>query len=833
MHNSYIHRLGFAAAASAFLLLVPVTAVEAQVTPPTTAPPTSPPVASPPGTPQQTTPPPVVTAPAQPTAPTQLPPEAAGLTTQQIQDAIRSSGLSEAQVRDRLRAAGYNPALADPFFAAQAGAAGATAGGTVPGASSGASPDFVRALTTLGILSGSDQPTTDRRNPDVSAGGAGSVFGKDVFNRASTAFDPVTAGPVDPGYRLGVNDQLQLIITGGVELAYALDIRRDGTVVIPTVGQVSVAGLTLEGARTLLRQRAAEVYNGLKTGTAKLDLTISRIRTNSIFVIGEVEEPGAYQVNALSTVFGALARAGGPAVRGSFRAVEVRRAGQVVKRVDLYRYLLDGDASEDIRLEQGDVIFVPLNNRAVAVSGAVRRPRIFELRPDEGFDDLMRFAGGVLPTASLDRVQIDRILPAAQRAPGIDRVKIDLRLNGRIENGGAFTLADGDVVTVFAIGDLRRNTISIGGAVFDPGEYEYRQGMTVDSLIARARGLLPFAIRERVLIHRLLPETGRTESFVVSLDSAGGRNFRLAEFDQVGVLDVRRDYPSREISVSGAVNNPAVMPYLEHESLRDVIDRAGGFTEGAQLVSVARRRTGAAFNDTTSIVTNFAAAVDFSPGGRASSMLLEPFDRIDVRMSPGYRGQKFVRLSGDFLNPGLYAITENVDRVSDVVKRAGGLLPYAYAASFQLRRNDLPVALDFTRAMDGDDKQNLLVKDGDELTIHSDPNVVRVVGAVSRPSLIRFQPGLGVFDYIELSGGPAELGEKKQAVVDYPSGFSRRVRRRLFFWTSQPEVISGSTITVPATTQKDRNFDTVITRTVQTISGLATLIVTYLAIRRN
>jgi protein involved in polysaccharide export with SLBB domain len=546
-----------------------------------------------------------------------------------------------------------------------------------------------------------------------------------------------------------------------------------------------------------------------------------------------VEEPGAYQVNALSTVFDALARAGGPAVRGSFRQVELRRAGQVLKRVDLYRYLLDGDASEDVRLEQGDVIFVPLNDRAVAVSGAVRRPRIFELKPNEGFADLMRFAGGVKPSASLDRIQIDRILPASQRSPGLDRVKIDVRLNGRLENGAAVPIVDGDVVTVFEIGDLRRNLITIGGAVFEPGEYEYHPGMTIDSLIARAQGLLPYAIRNRVLVHRPVPQTGRTESFVISLDSLGGHNFKLAEFDQVGVLDVRRDYPASEVAVTGAVNNPGAKPFLEHETLRDVIDRVGGFAEGAQIVSLARRKLGSTFSDTTSVVTTFAAALDFTPGGRADSIVLKPFDRIDVRLSPGYRGQQFVRVDGDFLNPGMYAIVENADRISDVVRKAGGLLPHAYPESFQLRRGDLPVALDFRRAMERDPEQDLFVRGGDELVIHVDPSVVKVGGAVSRPSLIRFQPGLSVFDYIELAGGPSELGEKKKAVVDYPGGFSRRVRRRLFLWTDQPEVVSGSSIVVPAETPKERNLEAIFARTVQTATALASLALAYVAIRRN
>jgi protein involved in polysaccharide export with SLBB domain len=843
------------------------------------------------------------------------------ITNQQIADAIRGSGLSETQVRERLRQAGYDPALADPFFTAQtAGARGASTTGS-------ASADFAKALTDLGIIAPpSDKEaetpkSEERRNAEDPSGDAGGVFGKDVFNRASTSFDPVAAGPVDPSYRLGVDDQLQLILTGEVEAAYALDIRRDGSVVIPQVGQVTIAGLTLEGARTLLRQRAGESYSGLRSGGTRLDLSISRIRTNAVFVIGEVEEPGAYQVNALATVFHALARAGGPTTRGSFRTIEVRRGGTVVQRIDLYAYLLRGDGSQDIRLEQGDVIYVPLNTRAVALTGAVRRARIFELKDNEGFSELLFFAGGLSTRASLDRVQVDRILPPEQRAPGFDRVRLDIQLNGRVEVASAFPLLDNDVLTVFEIGDLRRNIVSVAGAVFQPGEFEYRAGQTVDSLLARANGLLPFAIRERVLIRRMIPQTGRSELFVVSLDSAGGRDFllaefdavsvldarrdlaeaptvtitgavndpgekgyleretlrdlidragglgvsaitdrvllsrldrrtgtresfaisldsagggafRLAEFDQVTVLNVQREFPGRTVVVTGAVREGGEKNHLASESLRDLIDRAGGFVEGAQLVSLSRRKVGATFSDTTSVVYQFFAATDFGPDGRASRTEVEPFDRVDVRMSPGYRGQRFVQVSGEFMNPGQYAITENVDRISTLVRRAGGTLPHAQGESFQLRRGGLPVAVDFAQALRGNRRDDLQLRDGDELVIRADPRTVKVEGAVLRPSLIKYEPGRSVSDYIELAGGPTAKGEAHRAVVDFPSGYSERVRRYLWLIKTQPQVVSGSTITVPTEPESTTNGGEIFSRVFQTVAAVTSLVIAYAAVTR-
>ena len=397
------------------------------------------------------------------------------VSNEQIANAIVQSGLNEQQIKSRLRAAGYDTTLADPFFghaaqqSAQPGAVGV-----------GQSDAFLRALERIGVTVPGQGSTSNPNSAESTAHTPvdaklvrplSTVFGKDIFDRASTAFDPIESGPVDAAFRLGVGDQLQLVVTGQVELAYQLEVRRDGTVIIPQVGQISLAGLTMDGARTFLKDRMERSYSGLKSGEARLDLSISRVRSNSVFVIGEVENPGAVQVNALATVFNAIARAGGPTDRGSFRSVEVRRANKVIQKLDLYEYLLDGNASGDIRLEQGDVVYVPLAQRVVAVKGEVRRAKTFQLLDSEGFNDLLRFAGGLLPTASTERVQIDRILAMDQRAPGLDRVKVDVHLKGRLDSLSSVKLLDGDIITVFPIGDLRRNVVSLGGEVYQPGDY--------------------------------------------------------------------------------------------------------------------------------------------------------------------------------------------------------------------------------------------------------------------------------------------------------------------------------------------------------------------------
>ncbi|HKC39050.1 MAG TPA: SLBB domain-containing protein, partial [Gemmatimonadales bacterium] len=424
-----------------------------------------------------------------------LPPGAQGLlqNPDAIRQRIRESGLSADQIRARLRASGYPESLLDAYLGN-----GASPAGAQPGT---AELSAIQALG-FGPLGGSQQGLdtgTIRWRGDTLAFKS-NVFGVDVFRRSTTQFLPLLAGPVPPDYHLGPRDVLVLILTGDVELAYTLQVTREGFVFIPQVGQVFVNNLTLSQLRDVLYTRLGRVYSGVRRGanaTTRFDISVANVRANQIFVVGEVAQPGAYQISSLGTVLTALYAAGGVIERANMRRIEVQRLGKAVASLDLYDYLLRGDTRSDIRLETGDVVFVPVHETRVQMSGAVIRPGIYELKTGEQLGDLLAASGGFRADAALQRVTVHRILAAAERGPGrAPRAALDVALavaapapagDGQGTSHGsaalgapgvrvpALALMDGDSVVVDSLPPLSETYyVAIAGRVNKPGRFPWR-----------------------------------------------------------------------------------------------------------------------------------------------------------------------------------------------------------------------------------------------------------------------------------------------------------------------------------------------------------------------
>jgi len=671
------------------------------------------------------------------------------------------------------------------------------------------------------------------------------IFGRDLFTRATSQFQAVNAGPVDPSYRLGPGDQILLVLTGDVDVSQTLEVSREGTITVPQVGQLVVQGLTLGQAEDLLFSRLSTVFAGVGRGpgaTTQFNASLGRLRSNQVFLAGEVQRPGAYQVSSVGTAFTALYQARGPNVNGTFRRIEVRRAGTLLETLDVYDYLLRGDTRRDVRLDQGDIVFVPLAGRQVGVSGGVRRPAIYELLPGEELRDLLRFAGGLEATAFLGRVQIDRVLPPEQRTRGVDRVLIDVDLRD-LARGVSIPLQDRDLIQVFNVSTLRRNRLVVDGEVIRPGIYEYTPGMSLWQLLDRAEGLTASAYTPRAHVYRLNPQDGTRTLISTPLlaDSARRRigDMTLVEGDSVVVYSLARLRNERMVRISGFVKLPGAYTLAEGMTVRDLILAAQGLTVGADPsgVELVRQRDPAVRTDTLATLrtVNLGTAGN---AGRASPLesplwipsnreyMLQEGDEVIVRRAPGYEPPRRVVVAGEVLSPGPYPLPTRTTRLLDVIRAAGGPTSEADLAGLRVVRGGLPVGTNYAQAVRRPRGQyNLVLQAGDSVVFPARDNTVQVIGAVNFQARVLYHAGRSVADYVAEAGGYTPQADRKRVSITYANGerttLRRSGRRRA------PEVTPGSTITVPAKAETGEKTDwgEVVTRAASILGSLVTLFV--------
>jgi protein involved in polysaccharide export with SLBB domain len=683
-----------------------------------------------------------------------------------VRQQIQQSGLAPAEIRARLVAAGLPASILDPFLSADP---------LVPGTM--VTSSTLAALEALGMAVGTPdgvEPVPLRTGmqaapPPPPAGAR--IFGLDVFRRATSQFQPLLSGPVPDDYRIGPGDQLVLVLTGEVELAHELEVTREGFIVIPNVGQVFAANLTMAELRALLRMRLARSYSGIERGTTTLTVTVTRLRTNQIYVTGEVAQPGAYQLASVATVTNALYAAGGPTELGNFRDVRVQRRDGRTFSLDLYPYLLEGDVSRDVILDQGDVVFVPLRGRRVELHGAVVRPAHYELKEGEGLLDVLRAAGGFAPNADRRRLTIHRVLLPVDRGPGrADRGAIDLELRPAADSAAAGSLGgvlippvglqDGDSIVVDAMYPLERGYwVSIAGMVQSPGLFPWQEGMTLRDLVELARGPIVGADLREAEISRM------------PLDRA------------IGQLAVR-------------IRVPMDSSYL----VRDADGRYRG-----------------------------PPGVPFPPPGASPDFELDPFDQVLILPQPDFSMPESVVVTGEVLVPGRYTLLSKTERVSDLVARAGGALPTAYleGARFVRNRDGLGrIDLDLVEAMasPGTD-DDVVLQPGDSLHVPVYSPTVRVQGAVNSPVTVLWRDGEPLSYYIANAGGYRPDADVGRVSVRYANG-TARTRSRFLLWSSWPEPGPGSEINVPA---KDptQEFDTrgLIADLVSILGSITTVIV--------
>ena len=509
-------------------------------------------------------------------------------------------------------------------------------------------------------------------------------FGYSFFRMAGDAFAPQTDIPVGPDYTVGPGDTVILSAWGSIEGTYPLVINRNGEIQLPKVGPLKVWGVSIERLPTLIRSALAKVYRDFE-----INVTMGKLRVIKVYVVGEVNNPGDYNVSALSTVINALSAAGGPLKAGSLRNITIRRSGKIVETIDLYDFFLNGDKSRDIRLQSGDTVFVPIIGPTAGITGSVKRPAIYELREENTLKDLLKLAGGMLPTGHLQRVQISRVTAHDRKTVN------DFNLDTKGGERGAEALADTipvrdlDLVKIFPIDNLLRDKVRLMGYVLRPGDYAFKPGMRISSLLLPDNAL-PEYYREAGEITRLFPPDFHPEKIIFNPAKAITGDLKydleLQELDTVRIFSRWDMEEMPKVTINGEVQKPGEYRYFANMTVRDLLIQAGNPKNNAYLKNAEINRLSVENEkaQSKSIVINLEEVLKANP---KHNIALHPFDELTVRRIPNWNElkERYVTLSGEFVFPGVYPIYKG-ERLSSVIARAGGFSDKAYPKGAKFTR---------------------------------------------------------------------------------------------------------------------------------------------------
>ncbi|MEP6682006.1 MAG: SLBB domain-containing protein [Parafilimonas sp.] len=684
------------------------------------------------------------------------------------------------------------------------------------------------------------------------------IFGSELFNNPTLNFQPNIPVATPLNYSIGPNDQLNINVYGVQETTIPVSVSPDGNIIISNVGQLQISGLTIENAtQKIAALMARTAYPTLRSGASKVSISIGQIKSISITVIGS-KKPGNYTVPSLATVFNALFVAGGPSEFGSFRQIELMRDNKLYKTIDLYRFLVNGDQSDNVTLQNNDVIRIPAYKTKVIIDGYVKRPGIFEMLPGETLQTLLTYCSGFTDSAYTSAVKIIQFT-------GKDLSVKDVSA----ANFSSYKMQAGDSVIVNKVLNRFTNRITLTGAVFREGVYELDSAMTLKDLIDKADGLREDAFMQRGEIFRLKNDLSKEMLSFNPSDTVEQKSILLKREDSVvvtSIFDLKDNY---YVSVLGEIRNPGYYDYRDSLTLKDVILQAGGFTDAAfpERIEVARlisRDTLTAQDVRASMIIEIKDLNDLSASDK--NIVLQPSDLITIKRKPGYLAFQTVTVSGQLQYPGPYVLEKREERVSDIIKRAGGFTPEAYLdgayikrynlddkedeakqqviSNLQLQLNDSSsnllqqqqkkqfdqIPLDIKKILSAPSSpEDVVLVAGDELIIPKYNAQVKISGSVLFPTQIPYNEKYNVRDYISSAGGIAENGKKSKTYVVYANGKAATTRGFLFFKNS-PEIKPGAEIIVPEKEPKQRLSPTEF---IGIASALASMAGVVIAILRN
>ena len=711
------------------------------------------------------------------------------------------------------------------------------------------------------------------------------IFGYKLFHNRNLNFNPSLNVPTPQGYTVGGGDQLLIDVYGASQQSYDVTVNPDGRIFIPNVGPIQVGGSTIAAASSRIRTALTRIYSGLGGSNPNtfMDIRLGNIRTVSISLVGELVRPGTYTLPSFASPFNALFSAGGPNENGSFRHIQIYRDSKLLKEIDIYEFLVKGEFTAPITLRDNDVIIVPPVRSRVEIMGPVRREGLFEMKAGETLENLIAFAGGFSSQAYRERITVTRKTGEEMRVEDVDAA-----------NFAAFFSQDGDTYRVGEILNRFENRVQITGALMRPGTFALNPGMGVRDLVERAQGLREDAFVNRATLYRTRGDFS-LEILPVDIKAILNGEVEDIALRREDVLNIPSIYDLREefyVKISGEVNRPGAFAFGENMTVADLVLKAGGFKESAtsSKVEIARRVKDDISGKLAEIIL-LDVDRNLKVNGTRALEPLQPFDHVMIRRSPGFQREQLVRVDGEAFFPGEYAIAHADERISDLVKRAGGLNNYAYPKGATLiRRNEFykePTedeikaetltkvkanisrdSLDRTesdkilssridrkiaetmaadkearRSIDAEDfrlqsimelgesqegigeiqikdteliginlevilrnphgPEDLILKEGDVLSIPRELQTVRMLGEVLYPTSARYRESAGFKQYISRAGGFTEKSRRGRAYVIYANGDVQRTRKYLFV-NVYPRIEPGAEIIVPQKPERER-----------------------------
>ncbi|RIW12417.1 polysaccharide biosynthesis protein [Algoriphagus lacus] len=507
------------------------------------------------------------------------------------------------------------------------------------------------------------------------------IFGFKLFHNRELNFNPSLSIPTPQTYVIGAGDQLLLDVYGVSQQSFDLTVNPEGKILIPNIGPVQVGGATIEAATSRIKSSLSKIYSGLSGSNPNtfLEIRLGNIRTISVSLVGELSRPGTYTLPSFASVFNALFAAGGPNENGTFRYIQLYRNSKLFAEVDIYDFLTRGEHSANVTVRDNDVIIVqPFRNR-VEISGPVRREGFFEMKDGESLEDLLRFAGGFSSNAYKDRITVRRTTSTQMNVEDV-----------AAEEFKNFKPKDGDELKVGELINRFENRVQLSGAVFRPGEYSIPEGgIGIKELIQKGEGLTGDAYTKRAVIYRT-KENLTLESMSIDLEGILNGSIPDVKLKREDVLSISSMYDLREefyVQITGEVNIPGAYAFAEKMTVADLVVKAGGFREAASnsYIEIARRVRNDVTGKIAEIITlDIDADLKLKP--QESDFALQPFDHIFIRKSPGFQRQKLVTVEGEVFYPGEFSLSNATERISDLIKRAGGLNQFAYAKGATLVR---------------------------------------------------------------------------------------------------------------------------------------------------